>query len=156
CQQCLQQGNCKSAAQAMKRASDQLKQMSGESKELKELSETLQDLQDAKKSVCQGCDNPVPASGKRPEAKEGATKSVDKQVPLDYDPKGKNEVIGTLQGGGFKKKSSQEMAGSVTQAAQDAAEASEQQPVDRASKDMYKGYFENLRKDAEKEQKKNP
>ncbi len=37
---------------------------------------------------------------------------------------------------------------------QEAAEAKENQRVDRAAKEMYKGYFENLRKDAEKDLKK--
>ena len=77
-------------------------------------------------------------------------------VNTNFDDKGQKQISDYVPGPTFKKKSSMDMAADVVQSSQESAEARESQKVDRAAKDIYKGYFENLRKDAEKNLPKIP
>jgi hypothetical protein len=150
-QQKLQEGDDDGAAEDLQKAAEKMKEMNGDKKELEDLKQKLDDLKDLKKSVMQGMDKQMgQASGRRPE-KPTDIRSQESRVDLDFDVKGKKEVTDLVNGNSFKKTPSKEMAGAVTQATQEATAATEQQKVDRAAKEMYKGYFENLRKDAAKD-----
>ncbi len=154
-EQAMTEGNAEKAAQGMKKAGEKMKRMRGNKKELDELADKLQNIQDARRMAGETMDGrPVPGAGRRPESKEGDFTSRPSQANVDFDAKGRKEITDLVPGSAFKKKSSKEMAGEITQASQEAAEAKENQRVDRAAKEMYKGYFENLRKDAEKDLKK--
>jgi hypothetical protein len=152
-QEAAKKGDNAAVAKALKKAGEQLKDMEGESKEIDELAERLDDLQDLKnmvgKSMDSGPNQGGRGSGRRPEDKSGDTKSLPSRVNLDFDTKGKKEISDFVPGNSFKKKPSKEMAGEISQASQEAAEAREHQKVDRAAKEMFKGYFENLRKDVD-------
>jgi hypothetical protein len=156
-QEAMKKGDNGAVAKALKKAGEQLKDMEGESKEIDELAEKLDDLQDLKNSLGKSMDTAnsqaFRGQGRRPEAKDGDTKSISSRVNLDFDPKGQKEITDFVPGNSFKKKSSKEMAGDVAQASQEAAEAREHQKVDRAAKEMFKGYFENLRKDVDRDVK---
>ena len=64
------------------------------------------------------------------------------------------EITDFLPGRTYKKKSSEEVAGDVKQASQEAPEAIERQRIPRAAQEMAKGYYEKLRQQSEKDQKK--
>jgi hypothetical protein len=156
-QEAAKKGDNAAVAKALKKAGEQLKDMEGDSKEIDELAEKLDDLQDLKnmvgKSMDSGPNQGGRGAGRRPEDKSGDTKSISSRVNLDFDAKGQKEITDFVPGNSFKKKPSKEMAGEVAQASQEAAEAREHQKVDRAAKEMFKGYFENLRKDVDKDVK---
>jgi hypothetical protein len=158
CQQCLKDGDGDKAADALQKAADQLKQMAGDKKDLKDLQDRLDDLKKAQQALAPSVQGgkPVPGAGQRPETKEGTHKSQESTVSLPEDPRGRKQITDFVTGPAFKKKSSQEIAAEVVQSSQEADAAREQQKVDRAAKDIYKGYFENLRKDAEKNLPKAP
>lgn len=154
CKECMAKGDGAKAAKALKQAADKLKDLEGEDKEIEELSEKLQELQDCKQCMGKCCnDNPVPASGRRPEDKSGDFKSRPNQQRVDFDAKGRKEITDLVPGRAFQKKSSSEIAGEVEQASQEAPEAIERQRLPRAASEMTKGYYENLRQEAEKDKK---
>ncbi len=70
---------------------------------------------------------------------------------MDFDPKGKKEIVHFVEGRSFKKKASSEIAGDVKEASQEAPEALESQHLPRAASDMTKGYYESLRRESEKD-----
>jgi hypothetical protein len=160
CQQCMKQGDAEGAANALKKAMNKMKKMGGDEQELKDLANKLQELAECKKcmgqGMCQG--NGLGHGGrpgtKRPETKEGDFRAQLKRERLEFDAKGQKEITDFVQGRTFKKKPSAEMAGEVKQASQEAPEALEGQKLPRAAGDMTRGYYENLRNEAEGADKK--
>ena len=66
--------------------------------------------------------------------------------------KGELRIEGFEKGFNLKRpKKSSEIAGEIKQASQEAPEAIDRLRIPRAVGDISKGYFENLRRDAEKE-----
>src|SRR5438093_1542533 len=88
-------------------------------------------------------DNPVPAQGKRPIGDKTATKKIDARQRTELT-KGKLIHEGYAPGQNFKQKTGPELAGEIKQAAQEAPDVIEQQPIPKAARDMAKGYFRNL------------
>jgi tetratricopeptide (TPR) repeat protein len=162
CQQCMKQGDAEGAANSLKKAMSKMKKMGGDEQELQDLANKLQALAECKKCMGQGmCDNPngnglgrgkFPGT-RRPETKEGDFKAQLKRERLDFDAKGQKEITDFVQGRTFKKKPSSEMAGEVKQASQEAPEALESQKLPRAASDMTRGYYENLRNEADADKK---
>ncbi|HJT77637.1 MAG TPA: hypothetical protein VJ739_10595 [Gemmataceae bacterium] len=85
---------------------------------------------------------------KRPETKDADFRAQDKQERVQFDPKGRKEIVNFVEGRTFKKKPSAEVAGDVKEASQEAPEALESQHVPRAASDMTKGYYEGLQRGA--------
>jgi hypothetical protein len=95
-------------------------------------------------------------AGKRPLGKEKGFRSFESKVKAEFDPKGKKIFDGYAPGEGFRKKTGAEIAGDIKQASQEAPEAIEQQRVDKAARQMMRGYFEKMREQAEKELQAQP
>jgi hypothetical protein len=165
CQQCLKQGKSGKAGQSLKRAGQKLANMTGDD-EMEELEEQLNRLQRARRALCQGCDgkcqmdtdqdtpgsdNPVQAAGKRPESPDGPTGKFEARSRAEMT-KGELRIEGFEKGFNLKRpKKSSELAGEIKQASQEAPEAIDRMRIPKAVGDISKGYFENLRRDAEKE-----
>jgi hypothetical protein len=168
CQQCLKQGKSGEAGQRLRQAADKLEKMTGEG-ELEELEEQLNRLKSAKNALCKGCqgekgeqgqdsdqdsppgDNPAQASGRRPESPDGATGKIDARSRAEMT-KGELRIEGFEKGFNLKRpKKSSELVGEIKQASQEAPEAIDRMRIPKAVGDISKGYFENLRRDAEKE-----
>ncbi|HEV3237315.1 MAG TPA: hypothetical protein VGZ25_10030 [Gemmataceae bacterium] len=142
-EQDLKEGKDEEAAEKMQQAADKMQQAQGEG-ESQALAEQLVRVQKTKRVLTQGLGKKGEGKGRRPEDKEGETKSLDTKVTGKIDPKGKKEVTGSAPGHSFKKKSSAEMQGEIQQASQEAPEAIERQRLPRAANEITKGYFENL------------
>jgi hypothetical protein len=168
CQQCLKQGKSGQAGQRLRQARDKLEKMTGEG-EMEELEEQLNRLQNARKALCKGCedgksdngidsdqeqpgsDNPVQAAGRRPESNDGPTGKIDARSRAEMT-KGELRIEGFEKGFNLKRpKKSSELVGEIKQASQEAPEAIDRMRIPKAVGDISKGYFENLRRDAEKE-----
>jgi hypothetical protein len=106
----------------------------------------LQQLRAARQAVCQALDGkPVPASGKRPEAKDGETASREEWAHSPMD-KGRLQVIDRVPGDGFKgPRKPAEMTEAIRRATQEEPEAIDRQRLPRSASDMARGYFEKLR-----------
>lgn len=155
CKDCMGKGDKEGAADALKRASERLKDMARDDKEMQELADKLEQLADARRQAGEsmGDSQPVPGAGRRPEDKDGEFKPLPSRVKVDFDKEGKKEIIDFVTGPAYKRKSSSEMAGEVTQASQEAPEALERQRIPRAASDIARGYYEKLREQAEKDKK---
>jgi hypothetical protein len=97
--------------------------------------------------VCRalGDNQPNPASGVRPEAKEGETGSKEERARSELD-KGELQVVDHVPGEGFKgPRKPAEMTEEIRRAAQEAPEAIDRQRLPRSASDMARGYFEKLR-----------
>jgi hypothetical protein len=168
CRQCLKQGQGAKASQSLRKAGEKLENIAGDD-ELRDLEEQLDRLQSARKALCKGCegdkglngensnedqsgnDNPVQASGRRPESKEGPTGKIDARTRGEMT-KGELRIEGFEKGFNLKRpKKSSEIAGEIKQASQEAPEAIDRLRIPKAVGDISKGYFENLRRDTEKE-----
>jgi hypothetical protein len=169
CQQCLKQGKSGQAGQRLRQAADKLEKMTGEG-EMEELEEQLNRLQKAKSAMCKGCqggdkgeqgadgdqdqpgsNNPAQASGRRPESADGPTGKIDARSRAEMT-KGELRIEGFEKGFNLKRpKKSSELVGEIKQASQEAPEAIDRMRIPKAVGDISKGYFENLRRDAEKE-----
>ncbi|MFL5242007.1 MAG: hypothetical protein ACJ8FY_07855 [Gemmataceae bacterium] len=155
-EQDLREGKDEEAAEKMRQAAEKMQQAAGQG-ESDDFAERLVQVQKAKRVLTQSLGGRGPGQGRRPEDKEGETKSLNTKVAGKLDPKGKKELTGTAPGHSFKKKSSAEMEGEIQQASQEAPEAIERQRLPRAATDMTKGYFENLGgQKVEKEKKAKP
>jgi septal ring factor EnvC (AmiA/AmiB activator) len=163
CKQCMSKGDKEGAANALKRAMGKAKKMGGDEQELKDLQNKMQALQECKKcmgnGMCEGKNGNNLGKGrfpgtKRPETKDEEYRAQNKRERVEFDPKGQKEIQDFVQGRSFKKTPSAEMAGDVKQASQEAPEALERQRLPRAASDMTRGYYENLRNEAEQGQKK--
>jgi hypothetical protein len=149
--QCLRQGKDGEAAQKLKEAGELMKQLDGEG-ECKALAQQLQALQDAREALCRALDGKPappgpggPATGRRPQDKDGVTGSVETRAPSDLD-KGRLQVIDHVPGDGFKgPRRPAEMTEDIRRAAQEAPEAIDRQRLPKSASDMAKGYFEKLR-----------
>lgn len=154
CEKCMKEGDSDKAADALKKAGQALRKMD-DLEQMEALDEQLDQLRDAKRCMCKGMNSqPVPGDGRRPESDPHDTKSFTTRIKGDFDPKGQKELTGFAPGTAFKKKSSAEISGAISQAAQEAPEALERQRIPRAASDMAKGYFENFRKMTGEEEKK--
>jgi len=168
CQQCLKQGKSGQAGQRLRQAAEKLEKMAGEG-EMEELEEQLNRLQGARKALCKGCengksengentdqdsppgDNPVQAAGRRPESPDGPTGKIDARSRAEMT-KGELRIEGFEKGFNLRRpKKSSELVGEIKQASQEAPEAIDRMRIPKAVGDISKGYFENLRRDAEKE-----
>lgn len=168
CQHCLKQGKTGKAGQSLRQAGKKLSNLNGDD-EMEELEDQLNRLQSARKSLCKGCeggkcengqdsdqdqpgsDNPVQAAGRRPQSPEGPTGKIDARSRAEMT-KGELRIEGFEKGFNLKRpKKSSEIAGEIKQASQEAPEAIDRLRIPKAVGDISKGYFENLRRDAEKE-----
>lgn len=83
--------------------------------------------------------------GRRPEKKNGDSKSIDAKQRAQFDKKGAKIHIGTAgQAEKVIGKASVSIQGEIKQASQDAPEAVETQRIPRGYKDSTKGYFKNI------------
>jgi hypothetical protein len=171
-QQKLKEGDSQGAADMLAKAGEQLKKMDGTDKDLEDLRDQLTRLQDAKDEAGEGLndrrdminerdldeDNPdsdgQPGAGRRPLGKAKPFKSYDAKTRSEFDAKGKKIFDGYAPGQTFRSKKGAEMIGDIKQASQEAPEAIEQQRIPRAARDMSRGYFQNMRKQADSEPKK--
>jgi DNA repair exonuclease SbcCD ATPase subunit len=154
-EQSLQEGNDADAAQQLEDAANQLGQLDRDG-ELQELAEKLEDAEGCKGAMCQSLDGnqPVPASGRRSESKDAVTNSVDQRERINMD-KGKLSVIDTVPGQGFKgPKKPAELTEEIRKASQEAPEAIDRQRLPRSAGDMARGYFDKLRGEQEKKEKR--
>jgi hypothetical protein len=152
-------------------AGDQLKKMDGSDKDLEDLRDQLTKLQDAKDEAGEGLnerrdqinendleeDRPDSeggqGAGRRPLGKAKPFKSYDAKTKSEFDAKGKKIFDGYAPGQTFRSKKGAEMIGDIKQASQEAPEAIEQQRIPRAARDMSRGYFQNMRKQADSDPK---
>jgi hypothetical protein len=171
-QQKLKEGDSQGAAEMLAQAGEQLKKMDGTDKDLEDLRDQLSKLQDAKDEAGEGLnerrdmidpndldeDRPdsdgQPGAGRRPLGKAKPFKSYDAKTKSEFDAKGKKIFDGYAPGQTFRSKKGAEMIGDIQQASQEAPEAIEQQRIPRAARDMSRGYFQNMRKQADSEPKK--
>jgi hypothetical protein len=145
CQQCMKEGKDGDAAQKLKEAAEMMEKLDPNG-EGKELAQKLQQLQQAREGMCRILDGkPNPASGRRPESKEGKTGSKEEWSHSQLD-KGQMQVIDTAPGDGFKgPRKPADIAEEVRQGAQEAPEAIDSQRLPRSASNMARGYFEKLR-----------
>jgi len=171
-QQKLKEGDSQGAADMLAQAGEQLKKMDGTDKDLEDLRDQLTKLQDAKDEAGEGLnerrdminendleeDRPdsdgAQGAGRRPLGKAKPFKSYDAKTKSEFDAKGKKIFDGYAPGQTFRSKKGAEMIGDIQQASQEAPEAIEQQRIPRAARDISRGYFQNMRKQADSEPKK--
>jgi hypothetical protein len=145
CKKCLAQGDLEEAMECLNKACKKLDDLELEDEELRAVRKKLGDLCEAKESMCRGLDGkPVPATGRRPEAKSAETDSVDSREKGTLDTKGQVILGGYAPGRNFKKKPTAEIEAEIKQARQEAPEAIERQNIPRDARDMTRGYFRNL------------
>jgi hypothetical protein len=151
--QCMKEGKDGEAAQKLAEAGEMFQKLDIDG-EGKELAKQLQALEDARQALCRALDGKPkdapggpggPASGRRPESKDGVTGSREDWAHSDVD-KGQLHVIDQAPGDGFKgPRTPAEMTEDIRRAAQDAPEAIDRQRLPRSASDMAKGYFDKLR-----------
>ncbi len=143
--QCMKEGKDGEAAEKLKEAGECLAKLDPEG-ECRALAQQRKDLEAARLALCQALDGrPVPASGRRPESKEGPTGSVEDWAHSDFD-KGRLQVIDHVPGDGFKgPRKPAEMSEDIRRAAQEAPEAIDRQRLPNSAGDMARGYFDKLR-----------
>ncbi len=89
-----------------------------------------------------------PASGRRPDAREHATKEKEEKVRGELDAKGQWQIK-LVDGKGLKEVnelSPDKRQEVITKIGQEAPEAIDRQRLPRSSSDLAKNYFEELRK----------
>jgi hypothetical protein len=145
CQKCMKEGKDGEAARKLAEAAEKLAQLDPNG-ECRELGQRLQQLQAARQAMCRALNGqPVPASGRRPESKEGETGAKEEWAHSQMD-KGRLQVIDHVPGDGFKgPRKPAEMTEEIRRAAQEAPEAIDRQRLPRSASDMARGYFEKLR-----------
>jgi hypothetical protein len=143
--QCMKEGKDGEAAQKLKEAGECLAKLDADG-ECQALAQQGKDLAAALQALCLALDGrPVPASGRRPESKDGQTGSVEDWAHSDFD-KGRLQVIDHVPGDGFKgPRKPAEMGEDIRRAAQEAPEAIDRQRLPKSAGDMAKGYFDKLR-----------
>jgi hypothetical protein len=154
--QAMRQGNNAEAAQKLKEAGELMAKLDGDG-ECKALAQQLKDLEAARQALCRALDGKAgppgsggPASGRRPESKDGATGSVEDWSHSQLD-KGRLQVIDHVPGDGFKgPRKPAEMTDDIRRAAQEAPEAIDRQRLPKSASDMARGFFEKLRGTTEK------
>jgi hypothetical protein len=145
CQKCLGEGKDGEAGKILDEVADELGKLDP-SGEQKELARKLAELQDLRQGLCQCLDGkPVPAWGRRPEAKEHDTQAQDQRSRTEFG-KGSKNITDLVKGEGVKTPGGQaELTEDVRPAAEAAADALDRQRLPRSASDMAKGYFEKLR-----------
>jgi DNA repair exonuclease SbcCD ATPase subunit len=146
CEKCMKEGKDGEAAKRLAAAGARLAKLD-RAGECRALGRKLQQLQAARRAVCRalGGNQPNPASGARPEAKEGETGSKEERARSELD-KGELQVVDQVPGEGFKgPRKPAEMTEEIRRAAQEAPEAIDRQRLPRSASDMARGYFERLR-----------
>jgi hypothetical protein len=139
-EQALKEGKDDEAAEHMQKAGEKMDKLEGD-EERRQLVEQIQRVRQIKKTMASGAGR---GSGRRPEAKEGETGSVDEKADSEFDKKGQKNVVGYAPPSKFKKQKSSEIAGEIKQASQEAPEAIERMRIPKQATDMTKGYFEKL------------
>ncbi|HEY1861972.1 MAG TPA: hypothetical protein VGG61_16540, partial [Gemmataceae bacterium] len=158
-EECMKEGKDEEAAEHMAKAGEKMDKLEG-GEERKQMVEQIQRVRQIKKTMAKGMQNqgnddksknqngPGGAgqgAGRRPEAKDGETGSVDEKADSEFDKKGRKDVVGYAPSSKkFQKKSSAEIAGEIKQASQEAPEAIERMRIPKQASDMTKGYFEKL------------
>jgi hypothetical protein len=158
-EECMKEGNDEEAAEHMAKAAQKMDKLEG-GEERKQMVERIQRVRQIKKTMAKGMQNQNNddknknqngpggvgrGSGRRPEAKDGETGSVDEKADSEFDKKGQKNVVGYAPSSKkFPKKSSAEVAGEIKQASQEAPEAIERMRIPKQASDMTKGYFEKL------------
>jgi DNA repair exonuclease SbcCD ATPase subunit len=147
------EGKDAEAAQKLREAAELLNKLDGDG-ECKELAQQVAALEAARQALCQALEGKPrnapggpggPASGRRPESKDGKTGAKEEWAHSDLD-KGQMQVIDHVPGEGFKgPRQPAEMAEDIRRAAQEAPEAIDRQRLPKSASDMAKGYFEKLR-----------
>jgi hypothetical protein len=158
CKECMQKGDQKAAAQAMKKAADKLDQMEqkegqqqAQEKNLKEQLDQIKDLRDEmRKGMNQGGEG----KGRRPEKETELGKSSDSKVKGELDTKGQFVLDGYAPGQNYKKVKASEVAGQVEKATQEGPEALERQPIPKPYRKTAKDYYDNLGDQRKKDEKK--
>jgi hypothetical protein len=165
CKECMQKGDQKGAADAMKKAADKLDQMDKQEgqqqaneKNLKEQLDQIKDLRDEmRKGMDQGgaaMNKDGEGKGKRPEKETEIGKTSDSKVKADLDTKGQFVHDGYAPGQNFRKVKASEVAGQVEKATQEGPEALEQQPIPKPYRKTAKDYYDNLGDQRKKDEKK--
>jgi hypothetical protein len=149
----MAEGKDAEAAQKLREAAELLNKLDGDG-ECKELAEQVAALEALRQALCQALEGKPkdapggpggPASGRRPESKDGKTGAKEEWAHSDLD-KGQLQVIDHVPGEGFKgPRQPAEMAEDIRRAAQEAPEAIDRQRLPKSASDMAKGYFEKLR-----------
>jgi hypothetical protein len=154
-EQCMNEGNEEEAAEHMAKAAQKMDKLEG-GEERKEMVQRIQRIRQIKRTMAQGMQNKDDkngngpggvgrGAGRRPEAKDGETASVDEKADSEFDKKGQKTVVGYAPSSKkFPKKTSAEVAGEIKQASQEAPEAIERMRIPKQASDMTKGYFEKL------------
>jgi hypothetical protein len=146
CEKCMKEGKDGEAAKKLAAAAAKLAKLD-RAGECRALGRKRQQLQAARRAVCRalGDNQPNPASGVRPEAKEGETASKEERARSQLD-EGQLQVVDHVPGEGFKgPRKPAEMTEEIRRAAQEAPEAIDRQRLPRSASDMARGYFEKLR-----------
>ncbi len=145
CQKCLKEGKEEEAAKKLGEVADKLAQLDPNG-ECEALQQQMRQLQQARKAVCQALDGKAqPATGRRPESKDGDTAAKEEWAHSTLD-KGRLQVIDHVPGDGFKgPRKPAEMTEEIRRAAQEEPEALDRQRLPRSASDMARGYFEKLR-----------
>jgi hypothetical protein len=142
-EQAMKEGKEEEAAEHLRKAGEQMEKAQGD-QEGQDAAEQMRMVREVRRTLARGLGD-KPGQGRRPEDKDGETKSKDTMVQGPFDAKGKKEVAGTTAGSGtFKKKTTAEITPEIHQASQEAPQAIEHQRIPRAASDMAKGYFEKL------------
>jgi hypothetical protein len=175
CEQCMKNGDKEGAAEALREAADQLEKQSQKEQQLDDLENELQRMQDLREGMAKACENGGregqdddaetlsrrkddegknggkgsgkggKGKGRRPERKNGDSKSIDAKQNAPFDKKGAKIHVGTAgQAEKVIGKASVSIQGEIKQASQDAPEAVETQRIPRGYKDSTKGYFKNI------------
>jgi hypothetical protein len=154
-EQCMNEGDEEGAAEHMAKAAQKLDKLEG-GEERKQMVQRIQRIRQIKRTMAQGMQNDEKknqngpggvgrGAGRRPEAKDGETGSVDEKADSEFDKKGQKTVVGYAPSSKkFPKKTSAEVAGEIKQASQEAPEAIERMRIPKQASDMTKGYFEKL------------
>jgi hypothetical protein len=154
--QCMRLGKNAEAAQKLKEAGELMEKLDGDG-ECKALAQQLKDLEAARQALCRALDGKPapggqggPASGRRPESKDGATGAVEDWSHSQMD-KGRLQVIDHVPGDGFKgPRKPAQMTDDIRRAAQEAPEAIDRQRLPKSASDMARGFFEKLRGSTDK------
>src|SRR5262249_29952480 len=163
-EEALKEGKDEEAAEHLQKAGEKMDKVEG-GEERKQMVEQIKRVRQIKKTMGQGlgkqgqnqqpgpnpAGNPGQGAGRRPEAPDAETGSGDQKADSEFEKKKKLNVVGYAPNPNkpHPKKTSNEVAGEIKQASQDAPEAIERMRIPKAASDLTKGYFEKLGGQAE-------
>jgi hypothetical protein len=158
CKQCMQQGDQKGAAEAMKKAAAKLNELDRQEQEQlareKGLQEQLDQIQDLRNEMRNGMNQGGEGKGRRPEKQNETGKPIDSKVRTPLDKKGQFVIDGYTPGQNYKKVKPSEVAGQIDAATQEGPQALEKQPIPRAYRRTATDYYDNLGDQRKKDEKK--